>query len=1284
MNVLMRFVIVAFIVMSSLPGGNSVSQAGVVGNCLSDAAAALFDGSSVTGCTANDGNISNIDLINVVDGCVNSNDTAVVSMKIALEEQPASTRYNAGIFVNRDGRSALSGTGSTSFDDSGQCFHEALFPAIRVDSDPDDNKDDPNGDPTDSDGNPVTVLDSGIGPFSSRDNTTLLPDYCGDTISGQVISRTLVASESSTDFLATDPALIRIKCSDVGSYVPNKQGKLEWTPDVLNGGVDISACVAYQQNASNEAQKCNDITKAVADTTSKCSCRWVDTSDLDVNLYLPNLQVGISCTASIAPGDPYECTVTYSNINSKNTAADYIEFQIPFPSEQVSVDQASFQLGSSNSSDSVIVDIENNVLVLTPLGNINNDVPTKGNVPANFSGTLTYTLRHIAGSVGTNILNRVVGYSNNITPYSIDNSLEQESLIAEANTNVTAALVSSFSAITVDEGILVEWETELENGTVGYYLERWDVKKKKYLRINEDLLPGLLYSTIGGSYAFVDTSGRSKGKVKYRIVEVESEGNQLVHGPFEQVVSKQRGKARTVAGNNMQHKVFAKSAKVPTVKQKKLWTSKKAQRKQEHLKHLAENRNKSFQARAYVKDEGLYYLSTDALAEELNVAEKVIVRHMRQDKILIKSHGEPLSFLPTEDFSGFYFYAEAIDNNYSSENVYQIELVNYKTETLMESIQGDNIATQTATTFPSTIRFEEDVHLVTYANSNPGSDPWFGGFVSTGYWGNTVYTVNLDAPDLVDSGLATIRLYLQGATDLVIGNDHQVDVRINGSSLDRASWITPQAWDGKMSHIAEVTFDLSLLKAVGNTIEIYGLLPEGVEQSSFVVDSVELQYQRAYRANNDQLMLTAPSMSVIKVEGFQGSDIAIFDISDKKRAKIITNSEVTSAGAGYDVMFGASRGVRFLAISYSSAKQPVRLERDIPSKLKDASNIADYLIIAPKSLHDGAEVLATHRGAQFETMVVDLQDIYDEFNYGVADAKAIREFLSFVWGNWDAVPKFVVLAGKGTLDPKDIRGYATNILPVILVSTPRGLFASDTRLGDVAGDDGVPEYAIGRIPVLSSDDLVAYVEKIKGYEQAKAGSLSDNVVLLTDNADYAGNYPVDGDSVALQFPESLNVTHYSHPAGSNVSETRQAVFDALEEGTEIFNYIGHGSLSRLGHEGYFSRDDADLLTNSNGLPFFIASTCYVGNGTYPGTNSLAEHMLWNAGGGAVGVWAPTGMSINDQAVQLNIELLKAIYTDNLEMGDATKVAGKRFRSNGGSKFMVGIYNYIGDPALKIR
>ena len=49
--------------------------------------------------------------------------------------------------------------------------------------------------------------------------------------------------------------------------------------------------------------------------------------------------------------------------------------------------------------------------------------------------------------------------------------------------------------------------------------------------------------------------------------------------------------------------------------------------------------------------------------------------------------------------------------------------------------------------------------------------------------------------------------------------------------------------------------------------------------------------------------------------------------------------------------------------------------------------------------------------------------------------------------------------------------------------------------------------------------------------------------------------------------------------GYKIPEARRDILDAIDRGTLVLNYSGHGGPDGLAQEGIFTRDDARLLTN---------------------------------------------------------------------------------------------------------
>jgi hypothetical protein len=84
---------------------------------------------------------------------------------------------------------------------------------------------------------------------------------------------------------------------------------------------------------------------------------------------------------------------------------------------------------------------------------------------------------------------------------------------------------------------------------------------------------------------------------------------------------------------------------------------------------------------------------------------------------------------------------------------------------------------------------------------------------------------------------------------------------------------------------------------------------------------------------------------------------------------------------------------------------------------------------------DQANQLASYRQEQgLDTAVIDIQDLYDEFNYGIPNPTAIRDFLALAYSTWQApAPSYVVLLGDASFDPKNYLGFnRTNYVPPYL------------------------------------------------------------------------------------------------------------------------------------------------------------------------------------------------------------------------------------------------------------
>jgi hypothetical protein len=131
----------------------------------------------------------------------------------------------------------------------------------------------------------------------------------------------------------------------------------------------------------------------------------------------------------------------------------------------------------------------------------------------------------------------------------------------------------------------------------------------------------------------------------------------------------------------------------------------------------------------------------------------------------------------------------------------------------------------------------------------------------------------------------------------------------------------------------------------------------------------------------------------------------------------------------------------------------------------------------------------------------------------------------------------------------------------------------------------------------------------------------------------------------------------------------------------LVNYIGHGSVE-IWRGGIFSSDDVPTLTNGARLPFFITMTCLNGyfHDPFP-TESLAESLLKAEGGGAIAVWASSGLTEPEGQALMNKKLIPLLFDgESRTLGEATAKAKAATRDQDVRRTWI----LFGDPTTRLK
>ncbi|RME99733.1 MAG: hypothetical protein D6768_14385, partial [Chloroflexi bacterium] len=589
-----------------------------------------------------------------------------------------------------------------------------------------------------------------------------------------------------------------------------------------------------------------------------------------------------------------------------------------------------------------------------------------------------------------------------------------------------------------------------------------------------------------------------------------------------------------------------------------------------------------------------------------------------------------------------------------------------------------------AADFPVTRHFQRDTHYWANVPGGEGQDHWFWG---DNLSGATPVSYTLEVGNRAGGGDVTVRARLRGKDSAL----HQSRLLLNGTLIDT------QSWSGQVPFTHTVTVSASLLQNGANTLAV-----QSVTGSQFYVNWFELEFRKPYLAENDSLQFGPPGAGETQFSVGNFSDAAavqVFDITDPGGVARLDVSGPPPDASTLQFVDTAASGAEYLALLSSGFRAPDALWLDQPSALKSPANSADYIIITHADLQTPklAELAAHRSAAGLAVQTVLVEDIYDEFNFGIENPQAIRDFLAYVYANWGGRREYVLLAGDTSFDYRNVAAgmpLIPNRVPTALVQNEDALFketASDNWfVANLSGteNDVLPDMFIGRLPAQDAAELGAMVDKIIGYDTAPpVEPWNRNLLLVADNQeagdpDFVANSAALGDRAPVDYTRhTVNVADY--PSGD---AAYYAIRDYInQDGALLVNYFGHGSANRWAAEGVLFSSDIPNFTNGGKLPVVTIGNCLNGYFIHKISRSMAETFLGEAGKGAAAVWAPTGTGrpgyhsaligkFYDQIFQHDVYPLGAATTQaKLQAFAVSSLAGELLQT----------FVLFGDPAMEL-
>lgn len=485
---------------------------------------------------------------------------------------------------------------------------------------------------------------------------------------------------------------------------------------------------------------------------------------------------------------------------------------------------------------------------------------------------------------------------------------------------------------------------------------------------------------------------------------------------------------------------------------------------------------------------------------------------------------------------------------------------------------------------------------------------------------------------------------------------------------------------------------------------------------------LELNYERDLKLYGEQTSFRSVAATASPVSTFliacAPAGAQVWDVTDPLRPV----EQQTSAGAGlsFSAATDALREYVVLQPRLISSK-PIALGKVANQNLHSANQDGqlDFVIVTHPAFLQEANRLAEHRRrhSNMQVLVVTAGQVFNEFSSGAQDVTAIRDFMRLLYNrskkSADEV-MYLLLFGDASYDYKNRITPNTNFVPVYQSREslhPISSYSSEDYYGFLDETEGAWEenalgdhlldIGIGRLPAKTPAEAAALVDKIIAYDSpGHFGKWRSRVSLVSDDGDN-NEHLQDAEFLAgfleqhapNYHPNKIYLDLFRQQAvasGQRSPEASAAIDKAVEQGSLLLNYTGHGNEVSWASEQLLTKEQISKWQNKDKLTFFLTATCEFGRYDDPARTSGAEAALLHPGGGAIGLVTTTRPVYSNGNRVLNRNFFRSAFTPEagkpLRLGELvlrTKNNSITDHTNGAKGVNNRNFTLLCDPSLQL-
>ncbi len=432
--------------------------------------------------------------------------------------------------------------------------------------------------------------------------------------------------------------------------------------------------------------------------------------------------------------------------------------------------------------------------------------------------------------------------------------------------------------------------------------------------------------------------------------------------------------------------------------------------------------------------------------------------------------------------------------------------------------------------------------------------------------------------------------------------------------------------------------------------------------NSLLTDNITVKFTGT-GGTNDRHSVGIISLTYPRSFDFGGTTSFAFSIEASTASKFL-DIENFSNIMGNPVLYDLTNGLRIEGIVVNGRTRivlpPSSLDRDLilfeensaftqvntfseANFVDYAEDPATYLIISNSRLYNDAQGVnqvveyANYRssaaGGGFTTRVVEIEDLYNQYSYGVhRHPLSIKNFIQKVRTQWNDLA-YLLIIGKGreyfnVRTPAQVAGaQSTLFVPTY------GFPGSDNLLTSENGQR-FPAVATGRIAATSPEDISIYLKKVQDLEsvQQNNGQTIEDRAWMKQILHLGGgggggerevirNHLEGMENIIENNVFGAEVTSVFKSTNDPVQQSKsEEIFDRINDGVSIITFFGHSGVGTFD----FDIDNPDNYENYKKYPLMFSLGCYSGN-IHTSARGISERFVYYEDRGAIGFGATTGL-----------------------------------------------------------